>query len=158
MENIFIGKIISNFKEQNLLCEEMAAYANEQLELLKTSDKAQATARVMEVMVKRQKLLEDLQVLDAENKHLQEQVLSQLNISEFILSSLKPKLEAAQYDKLKQVVNSLGVILGTISEIDNENQLLMRANLGVKNKGKKASNQQASNMYKQVRDLDKKFE
>jgi hypothetical protein len=157
MENGLINKIIDNFQKQHRLCEEMAVYAREQLEWLKKSDKVQVTAQVMEVMVKRQKLLEDLQVIDAENKNLQEQVLNQFNIDEFTLSSLKPILEAVQYDELKQAVGRLGAILGTISEVDDKNQLLMRANLAAKNKGKKVSNQQADNMYKQVRDLDKKF-
>ncbi|MDD3272029.1 MAG: hypothetical protein PHR04_08055, partial [Syntrophomonadaceae bacterium] len=75
MRDILIENIIHNFAEQRLLCEKMAVYAQEQLEILKQADNAGIPSQVMDIMAKRQTLLEDLQVLEAKNRGFQEQIV-----------------------------------------------------------------------------------
>ncbi len=137
-----------------MLCEKMAASAREQLEILKQADNAGIPSQVMDIVAKRQKLLEDLQVLEDENRSLQEQVVSELEINEFTLSQLKAKLENEQFAHLKEMVNQLGTILNCISEIDDQSQALMREGLSRVNKTKaRANNKQASQAYNQAKEL-----
>lgn len=154
MKNILIENIIHNFVKQWQLCEKMAARAQEQLEILKQADKAGIPPQVMDIMAGRQKLLDDLQVLEAENRGLQEQVVSELGVNEFTLSQLEAKLENEQFVHLKEMVNQLGTILKSISEIDDQSQVLMREGLTRVNKTKtRANNKQASNAYNQAKEL-----
>jgi len=154
MNSILIDNIINNFKEQWLVCEKMVASAQEQLEMLKQADNAGIPSQVMDVVAQRQKLLEDLQVLEDENRGLQEQVVSELEINEFTLSQLKAKLENEQFAHLKEMVNQLGTILKTISEIDDQSQALMREGLSRVNKTKaRANNKQASQAYNQAKEM-----
>jgi len=154
VNNILIDNIIHNFNKQWLLCEKMAASAQEQLEVLKQADNAGISSQVMDIVAQRQKLLEDLQVLEDENRILQEQVVSELGIDEFTLSQLEAKLENEQFAHLKEMVNQLGTILKSISEIDDQSQVLMRASLTRANKTKsRANNKQASQAYNQAKEL-----
>lgn len=154
MKNILIENIIHNFEEQWQLCEKMAARAQEQLDILQQADKSGMPTQVMEIMAGRQKLLADLQVLEAENRGLQEQVVSELGINEFTLSQLESKIEDGQYADLKERVNQLGNTLKYISEIDDRNQILMRESLTWNNQTKpRANNQQASAAYNQAKEL-----
>ena len=154
MNNILIDNIIHNFKEQWLLCEKMAASAQEQLEMLKQAENAGIPSQVMDIVAKRQELLEDLQVLEDANRNLQEQVVSELGIDEFTLSQLEAKLENEQFAHLKEIVNQLGTILNSISEIDDQSQALMREGLSRVNKTKaRANNKQASQAYNQAKEL-----
>jgi len=154
VNNILIDNIIHNFNKQWLLCEKMAASAQEQLEVLKQADNAGISSQVMDIVAQRQKLLEDLQVLEDENRSLQEQVVSELGINEFTLSQLEAKLQNEQFAHLKEMVNQLGTILKTISEIDDQNQTLMRENLTrVKKPKTRANSQQASAAYNQAKEL-----
>ena len=137
-----------------MLCEKMAASAREQLEILKQADNAGIPSQVMDIVAKRQKLLEDLQVLEVENRSLQEQIVSELGIDEFTLSQLEVKLEDQQFAHLKEMVNQLGTILKSISEIDDQSQALMRASLTRANKTKsRANNKQASQAYNQAKEM-----
>ena len=137
-----------------MLCEKMAASAREQLEILKQADNAGIPSQVMDIVAKRQKLLEDLQVLEVENRSLQEQIVSELGIDEFTLSQLEVKLEDQQFAHLKEMVNQLGTILNSISEIDDQSQALMREGLSRVNKTKaRANNKQASQAYNQAKEL-----
>jgi len=154
VNNILIDNIIHNFKEQWLLCEKMAASAQEQLEMLKQAENAGIPSQVMDIVAKRQELLEDLQVLEDANRNLQEQVVSELGIDEFTLSQLEAKLENEQFAHLKEIVNQLGTILNSISEIDDQSQALMREGLSRVNKTKaRANNKQASQAYNQAKEL-----
>ena len=154
MKNIIIENIIHNFEEQGQLCEKMAARAQEQLEILKQADKAGIPPQVMDIMAGRQKLLDDLQVLEAENRGLQEQVVSELGVNEFTLSQLEAKLENEQFVHLKEMVNQLGTILKSISEIDDQSQVLMREGLSQVNKTKaRANSKQARQAYNQAKEL-----
>lgn len=153
MRNILIDTIIHNFKEQWQVCEKMAACAQEQLEILQQAERG-IPSQVMDVMTGRQKLLNDLEVLEAENRGLQKQVVSELEINEFTLSELEAKLEEEQFAHLKEMVNQLGAMLKSISEIDDQNQILMRENLTrVKKPKTRANNQQASAAYNQAKEL-----
>jgi len=154
VKNIIIENIIHNLEEQGQLCEKMAARAQEQLDILQQADKSGMPTQVMEIMAGRQKLLADLQVLEAENRGLQEQVVSELGINEFTLSQLESKIEDGQYADLKERVNQLGNTLKYISEIDDRNQILMRESLTWNNQTKpRANNQQASAAYNQAKEL-----
>lgn len=153
MRNILIDNIIHNFKEQWQVYEKMAACAQEQLEILQQAETG-IPSQVMDVITGRQKLLNDLEVLEAENRGLQKQVVSELEINEFTLSELEAKLEAEQFANLKEMVNQLGAMLKSISEIDDQNQILMRENLTrVKKPKTRANNQQASAAYNQAKEL-----
>lgn len=153
MRDILIDNIIHNFKEQWQVCEKMAASAQEQLEILQKAETG-IPSQVMDIMAKRQTLLEDLQVLEAKSRDLQEQVVSELGINEFNLSQLKAKLEEEQFVQLKEMVNQLGTILKSISEIDDQNQILMKESLTRVNQPKpRANNQQASKAYNQAKEL-----
>ena len=153
MRNILIDTIIHNFKEQWQVCEKMAACAQEQLEILQQAETG-IPSQVMDVITGRQKLLNDLEVLEAENRGLQKQVVSELEINEFTLSELEAKLEDEQFANLKEMVNQLGDMLKSISEIDDQNQTLMRENLNRAKKPKtRANNQQASAAYNQAKEL-----
>lgn len=154
MKNILIENIIRNFEEQWQLCEKMVASAQEQLEILKQDDNPGIPSQVMDVMAGRQKLLDDLQVLGAENRDLQEQIVNELGINEFTLSQLKTELEDEEFAHLKEMVNQLGTILKSISEIDDQNQILMRESLTRVNQTKpRANNQQARKAYNQAKEL-----
>lgn len=154
MKNILIENIIHNFEKQWQLCNKMVASAREQLEFLQQADNAGISSQVMDVIAGRQKLLDDLQVLEAENRGLQEQVVSELGINEFTLSQLKVKLEEEQFAHLKEMVNQLGTILKSISEIDDQNQVLMKESLNRVNQAKpRANSQQASKAYNQAKEL-----
>jgi hypothetical protein len=154
VKNILIENIIHNFVKQWQLCEKMAARAQEQLEILKQADKAGIPPQVMDIMAGRQKLLDDLQVLEAENRGLQEQVVSELGVNEFTLSQLEAKLENEQFVHLKEMVNQLGTILKSISEIDDLSQALMREGLSQVNKTKaRANSKEASKAYNQAKEL-----
>jgi len=154
VKNILIENIIHNFEEQWQLYKKMAARAQEQLDILQQADKSGMPTQVMEIMAGRQKLLADLQVLEAENRGLQEQVVSELGINEFTLSQLESKIEDGQYADLKERVNQLGNTLKYISEIDDRNQILMRESLTWNNQTKpRANNQQASAAYNQAKEL-----
>jgi len=132
----------------------MAASAQEQLEMLKKADNTGIPSQVMDIVAKRQELLEDLQVLEDANRNLQEQVVSELGIDEFTLSQLEAKLENEQFAHLKEIVNQLGTILNSISEIDDQSQALMREGLSRVNKTKaRANNKQASQAYNQAKEL-----
>lgn len=153
MRNILIDTIIHNFKEQWQVCEKMAACAQEQLEILQQAETG-IPSQVMDVITGRQKLLNDLEVLEAENRGLQKQVVSELEINEFTLSELEAKLEDEQFAHLKEMVNQLGAMLKSISEIDDQNQTLMKENLIRTNQTKpRANNQQASVAYNQAKEL-----
>jgi hypothetical protein len=153
VRDILIDNIIHNFKEQWQVCEKMAASAQEQLEILQKAETG-IPSQVMDIMAKRQTLLEDLQVLEAKSRDLQEQVVSELGINEFNLSQLKAKLEEEQFVQLKEMVNQLGTILKSISEIDDQNQILMKESLTRVNQPKpRANNQQASKAYNQAKEL-----
>lgn len=154
MKNILIENIIRNFEDQWQLCGKMAALAQEQLEMLKQADKAGISSQVMDIVAERQKLLDDLQALEAENRSLQEQVINELGINEFTLSQLETKLEDEQFTNLKEMVNRLGTILKSISEIDDHTQALMREVLAWVNKTKpRVNNEQASAAYNQAKEL-----
>lgn len=154
MKNILIENIIHNFEQQRLLCEKMVASAQEQLEILSQAKKVGMPSQVMDIMAERQKLLDDLQELEVENRALQQQVISELEINEFTLSKLKAKLESEQFANLKEMVNQMGNILKSISEIDDQNQLLMKESLARVNKTKtQVNNQQASKAYNQAKNL-----
>lgn len=154
MKNILIENIIRNFEEQWQLCNKMVASAQEQLEILKQADNGGISAQVMDVIAGRQKLLDDLQVLETESRGLQEQIVSELGINEFTLSQLKTKLQEEQFIQLKEMVNQLGTILKSISEIDDQNQILMKESLTRVNQPKpRANNEQASKAYNQAKEL-----
>ena len=153
MRDILIDNIIHNFKEQWQVCEKMAASAQEQLEILQQAETG-IPSQVMDIMAKRQTLLEDLQVLEAKNRGFQEQIVSELGINDFTLSQLEAKLENEQFAHLKEMVNQLGTMLKSISEIDDQSQVLMREGLTRVNKTKtRANNKQASNAYNQAKEL-----
>jgi len=153
VRNILIDNIIHNFEEQWQVCEKMAVCAQEQLEILQQAETG-IPSQVMDVITGRQKLLNDLEVLEAENRGLQKQVVSELEINEFTLSELEAKLEDEQFAHLKEMVNQLGAMLKSISEIDDQNQILMRENLTrVKKPKTRANNQQASAAYNQAKEL-----
>lgn len=153
MRDILIDNIIHNFKEQWQVCEKMAASAQEQLEILQKAETG-IPSQVMDIMAKRQTLLEDLQVLEAKNRGFQEQIVSELGINDFTLSQLEAKLENEQFAHLKEMVNQLGTMLKSISEIDDQSQVLMREGLTRVNKTKtRANNKQASNAYNQAKEL-----
>lgn len=156
MRSTLIENIIKNYTEQYRICEEMATLAAQQLALLKGTDQAGVSAQVMDIMTKRQRLLDDLQLLDTENRGLQEQALSELSISEFTLSQLKARLNLEQFSDFKGILNQLGIILKSISETDNQNQLLMREGLArISKSGPRVDNKAACSVYKQVMDLNK---
>lgn len=156
MSNTLINNIIHNYAEQYRICEEMAALANKQLDLLKDSNQVGVFSQVMDVVTRRQALLASLQQLDSENRNLQEQVLGELDLGEFTLSQLQTRLEIEQYTNFKGMLNKLGIILKSISETDNENQLLMREGLSpVNKKVSQAKKNDACNVYKQVMKLNK---
>lgn len=156
MRSTLIENIIKNYTEQYRICEEMAALAAQQLALLKESNQAGVSAQVMDIMTKRQRLLDDLQLLDTENRGLQEQALSELSISEFTLSQLKARLNLEQFSEFKGILNQLGIILKSISETDHQNQLLMREGLArISKSGPRVDNKEACSVYKQVMDLNK---
>lgn len=156
MRNTLIENIINNYTEQYRICEEMATLATEQLALLEGLDQAGVSAQVMDIMTKRQGLLDDLQLLDTENRSLQEQVLSGLAISEFTLSQLQARLNTEEFTDLKEMLNKMGSILRSISETDHQNQLLMREGLvRVSKTGSRVNNKEARSVYKQVMDLNK---
>lgn len=151
MRNTLIDSVINNFAGQHRVCEEMAGCASEQLALLKEPQKAGASAQVMDIMAKRQRLLDDLQLLDTENRKLQEQALSELGITEFTLSQLETRLEPEQFANFKEMLDKLGTILKSISETDRQNQLLMRDGLArVSKAGTRANNKEASSVYQQA--------
>ncbi|MDD2372295.1 MAG: flagellar export chaperone FlgN [Syntrophomonadaceae bacterium] len=153
MRDILIDNIIHNFEEQWQVCEKMAASAQEQLEILQQAETG-IPSQVMDIMAKRQTLLEDLQVLEAKNRGFQEQIVSELGINDFTLSQLEAKLENEQFAHLKEMVNQLGTMLKSISEIDDQSQVLMREGLTRVNKTKtRANNKQASNAYNQAKEL-----
>ncbi|MDD3272118.1 MAG: flagellar export chaperone FlgN [Syntrophomonadaceae bacterium] len=153
MRDVLIDNIIHNFEEQWRVCEKMAASAQEQLEILQQAETG-IPSQVMDIMAKRQTLLEDLQVLEAKNRGFQEQIVSELGINDFTLSQLEAKLENEQFAHLKEMVNQLGTMLKSISEIDDQSQVLMREGLTRVNKTKtRANNKQASNAYNQAKEL-----
>jgi len=153
VRDILIDNIIHNFEEQWQVCEKMAASAQEQLEILQQAETG-IPSQVMDIMAKRQTLLEDLQVLEAKNRGFQEQIVSELGINDFTLSQLEAKLENEQFAHLKEMVNQLGTMLKSISEIDDQSQVLMREGLTRVNKTKtRANNKQASNAYNQAKEL-----
>ncbi len=157
MRNTLIDSVINNFAEQHRICEAMADLATEQLVLLKKPQLTDVPAQVMDIIAKRQRLLDDLQRLDTENRSRQEQALNELAISEFTLSQLQARLDPEQYGDLREILNKLGAILKSISETDRRNQLLMRDGLAQASKtGTKASNKEAAGLYQQVAEFNKK--
>jgi len=156
VRNTLIDSVINNFAGQYRICETMADLAAEQLVLLQEPQPAGASAQVMDIMVKRQRLMDDLQLLDTENKSLQEQALSELAISEFTLSQLQAGLDPEQYSDLRDMLNKLGAILKAISETDRQNQLLMRDGLAqVSKTGTGTSNKEAASLYRQAAKFNK---
>jgi|GEM_PF-2721914 len=134
----------------------MFAYAKEQLNLLQKPDQEGTMDQVMVIIGKRQLLLKNLYQLDSENKSLREQAINELKISAFNLSQLERKLDAEQFQNLKEILNWLENVYNNICEVDRQNELLMRKSLKPSRQpSSHISNKEATNAYQQVMKLHK---
>ncbi|MGI5911541.1 MAG: flagellar export chaperone FlgN [Syntrophomonadaceae bacterium] len=151
MINTLVDSIIDIFKEQYQLYRIMADYAGEQQELLKKPFQERDYSQVMNVIIRRQGLLKDLNLLDNKNKNLQKRLTEELGINEFNLCQLKAKIANEQYTIIAEIVNQIGTILNSITNTDYQSQLLMQDRLDKANKTKTIiSRKQANSIYQEV--------
>ena len=151
-----IEDIIDNYNKQQQLYERIAALSCAQLNLLSEENWLGKQDELNDLLKKRQQINEEIDILNSQNKILQEQVIRQTGISEFALSHLESQLEVVQHKSLSDVVAGLGDILANISKIDEQNHVLMKKKAGPSQIKPKTNSQQAQNAYKQAGRQSKK--
>jgi hypothetical protein len=150
MTREIITEIIENFKQQKQCYSRMLDFAGEQLAILEKSQ-GQVYADEIEVLLaRRNKLLEEINQNNRENRNLQQRIVKELGVEEFVLGQLENKLESEQYQALKEQISNLGELLEKISEKDERSQELMQQAIKSKRQKKpRGSSRQASQAYKQ---------
>lgn len=143
-----IREIADNFHRQLNLYERMAELSSAQLHCLEKQPVM--SGELQDIMSQRQSLMEEISSLNEINRACQQQAVTHLNIDDFVLGKLRGSIEAHDYEQLKNVVGSLGLILEKINEMDRQNQLLMMEVNPSPGSEIKASNKQASQAYRQA--------
>ena len=102
------------------------------------------------LLARRNKLLEEINQNNQENRNLQQRIVKELGLEGFVLSQLENKLESEQYQALKEQISNLSKLLEMISEKDQRSQELMQQAINSqRKKGPRSSSRQASQAYKQ---------
>ena len=150
MTREIIIRIIENFKQQRQSYFRMLDLAGEQLAILE-KNRGKVYADEIEVLLaRRNKLLEEINQNNWENRNLQQRVVKELGLEGFVLSQLENKLESEQYQALKEQISNLSKLLEMISEKDQRSQELMQQAINSqRKKGPRSSSRQASQAYKQ---------
>ncbi|WP_054693902.1 flagellar export chaperone FlgN [Syntrophomonas palmitatica] len=124
-----IQDIIDNYQTQTKLYRKMLTYAQEQLEMVRSSEDNQ---QLKKLLLNRQNLMNELNSLNEEVRKLQNGVMDILGISKFTYSELGGKINDEHFTALKEVVSELVHILDEINKVDVINQSLLRSNSGHK--------------------------
>ena len=149
--NETIITIADNFKQQIQLYSQMLALSLQQLHILEENGGRVNPDEINLLLLERQKLMETISQLDKSNKQLQSEINQELGLDVFVLTRLENLIDETQYRDLKTLIAKLGELLRTISDQDEQSQLMMRK--GLKSSARqsiKAGNEQVSSAYKQA--------
>jgi len=148
-ENVI--NIADSFKQQIELYSRMLALSLQQLHMLEENGGRIKPDEINVLLLERQKLMETINKLDKSNKQLQREIIRELGLDEFVLTRLENLIDETQYSNLRTLIAKLGELLRTISDQDEQSQLLMRQSLkSPARQSIKAGNEKVSSAYKQA--------
>ncbi|ABI67587.1 hypothetical protein [Syntrophomonas wolfei] len=150
MTREIIREIIENFKQQKQCYSRMSDLASEQLAILEKSQGQVYASEIDGLLRQRKEILDEINENNRKNKNLQQKIVKELGIEEFVLGQLEGSLESDHYQALKEQISNLSQLLEMISEKDQQSQELMQQAIKSKRQKKpRGSSQQASQAYKQ---------
>ena len=124
-----LERIITNFQEQQQAYLTMADMAQAQLTCLQKQQASADTMELTALLQARQGLLQEIDVLSRENKLLQEQVCRAIEVDEFVLRKLEGKFDEASFQKLKEAIGALALLLEDITRTDTQSHQLLSEGL-----------------------------
>lgn len=155
--NKLIEQLLENFAQQRLFYEEMVELAHDQNKALEEKEAVINENVLTALLGSRLDLMEKLDHLNQDNRALQQKLLAELGMQEFVMSQLKGKIPLDQWQRLQEVLAYLGQLLQEIAETDavsqKELQQLIRQRERI---GRQVPVQHASSAYQQTMDRSKK--
>ncbi|MDD3879387.1 MAG: hypothetical protein PHP26_05280 [Syntrophomonas sp.] len=150
MTREILKELTENFKQQRRIYSGMLDLASEQLAILEKNQGQVYADEIESLLGRRNNLLDDINKKNWKNKQLQLIIVQELGIEEFVLAKLESKIEADQFQALKEQISGLSKLLEMISEKDQRSQDLMQQSINSKRHQKApSSSRQASQAYKQ---------
>lgn len=149
-----LDQIINNFDLQAGLYGKMAELACVQLDNLKDSTYTAGLDEVNRILAERKAILTEIAPLNNENKKLQQEIMDELQIEQFNIKSLKVKIPAEQFARLKTAINEVEKLLRAIDKSDRESELIMRRRVPGK-ADPAVTSQKAAQAYKQAKKPEK---
>jgi hypothetical protein len=151
-----MGEILDNYDKQLALYVKMADWSRQQLDLLEQEDWSEDSLNML--LEQRQGIIAEIDVLSKQNRQARKQVMSNLALDEFVLSSLENNLEAPQYQALQEILTTLGKLLAEISEMDRKSNNLIRKKIGDRKSIGRRDSRLVQKAYKEAMQQAKKPE
>jgi len=150
MSREIIIEIIENFKKQKRSYSHMLDLASKQLAILEKNQGQVYASEIDDLLRQRKDILDEINENNQKNKQLQQKIVKELGIEEFVLGQLESNLESAHYQALKEQISNLSQLLEKISEKDQRSQELMQQAINSKRQKRPlTSSLKASQAYKQ---------
>ncbi len=128
----------------------MLDLASKQLAILEKNQGQVYASEIDDLLRQRKDILDEINENNQKNKQLQQKIVKELGIEEFVLGQLESNLESAHYQALKEQISNLSQLLEKISEKDQRSQELMQQAINSKRQKRPlTSSLKASQAYKQ---------
>lgn len=104
----------------------MLDLASKQLAILEKNQGQVYASEIDDLLRQRKDILDEINENNQKNKQLQQKIVKELGIEEFVLGQLESNLESAHYQALNEQISNLSQLLEKISEKDQRSQELMQ--------------------------------
>lgn len=115
-------KLLANFDRQRIIYEQMEDMAREQGALVNGIGEPSAEEGLMVFVRRRMQLMEEIESLSGESRALQNELITDLGLDEFVLTRLKGLVPTEQWESLRDQLANLGRLLQSIADLDAESQ------------------------------------
>jgi len=122
--NLVLRRMAQGYEEQIPCYEQMYDLALQQEETLREEEVN--TDRLMELINRRQEIIDNLEELNGDISRLKAEVCTSLGIDQFIISKIRERITGPGVEDLAEVVNRLAAILQKIKELDKKNEETLR--------------------------------
>lgn len=125
--NLVLRRMAQGYGEQIPLYEKMYELVLEQEKNLQSEEVN--TDSLLDLINKRQEIIEGLESLNAQIGDLKEEVRHALDIDEFTMGKIKANISGPGVEELDEAISRLGQILSRIKDMDKQNEDTLRTRI-----------------------------
>ncbi|HZK44555.1 MAG TPA: hypothetical protein VFC73_09780 [Syntrophomonadaceae bacterium] len=150
MENTYLSRIIANYQTQYDLYNQVKELSFKQVEIFQDIDK-DISYILNTTLNARMTIMNEIAILNEDNKDIQNFLLTSLDKKEFVISQLEGLVAEDLINELKKVILALGDLLAQINSNDKLNEILLKQTATKKPDFQKANSiTKVSNAYKKA--------